>query len=238
MKAFDKYVSKFDLNDEHIKAKYNHSYRVSSLCEKYAKELGLSEEDIKLAKVIGLLHDIGRFEQYKQFKSFSDKDTIDHADLSASLLFDQGLIKNFNINPKDYEIVKFAIINHNKLTIPDTDERKLKFAKLIRDTDKIDIIYMLGYLKELSVKTTDEPVSEEILQSIKNHEIANRHLCKNSCDRIAVMFAFAFDINYDVCLKELKRNYKYFYKRLKNKKFIDIYLEVLKYINERTDKDA
>lgn len=38
--------------------------------QKNAEGLKLSEEDCKLAQVIGLLHDIGRFEQLKRYDSF------------------------------------------------------------------------------------------------------------------------------------------------------------------------
>ena len=35
------------------------------LSKKYAKKLGYDEHDVKLATLIGLFHDIGRFEQLK-----------------------------------------------------------------------------------------------------------------------------------------------------------------------------
>lgn len=54
---FDKYVHNFDMKDEIIKAKYNHSYRVMKLSEKYARKLKFSKEDIEIAKIIGLLND-------------------------------------------------------------------------------------------------------------------------------------------------------------------------------------
>lgn len=54
---FDKYVHNFDMKDEIIKAKYNHSYQVMKLSEKYARKLKFSKEDIEIAKIIGLLND-------------------------------------------------------------------------------------------------------------------------------------------------------------------------------------
>ena len=35
--AFDEYVSHYDMNDENIALKYNHSYRVMELNERYAR---------------------------------------------------------------------------------------------------------------------------------------------------------------------------------------------------------
>ena len=39
LEEFEKYISKYDLNDENIKLKYNHSLRVMKLSEKYALTL-------------------------------------------------------------------------------------------------------------------------------------------------------------------------------------------------------
>ena len=65
MNYFDEYVFKYDMNDPDINYKYHHSYRVMDAMEILAIKLNLPEKDIHLAKVIGLLHDIGRFEQDK-----------------------------------------------------------------------------------------------------------------------------------------------------------------------------
>ena len=56
-------------------------------------------------------------------------------------MFEDGLIKNFWNNTDDYEVIRFAIENHNKFAIEKTDnKRALMHAKLIRDTDKLDIM--------------------------------------------------------------------------------------------------
>ena len=70
IEAFKKYVSNYDMEIRGIKLKYEHSFRVMSLSEKYALKLNFSEEDVYLAKLIGLLHDIGRFEQMKVYNTF------------------------------------------------------------------------------------------------------------------------------------------------------------------------
>lgn len=239
LEAFDKYVQNYDLNEKNIKLKYNHSYRVTNLSKKYAQLLNFSKEDIEIASIIGLLHDIGRFEQYKNFSSFDDSKNIDHADYSVHLLFEQNQIKDFNIPEKYYETIEFAIKNHNKLSIPYTTNKKaLMHAKLIRDTDKIDIIYLLGYLKEYKLKVTDEPISEAVINEFNKHQTININLWHNTNDQIVAKFAFAFDINNAICLKEIKENYKYFYERLNNEKFKPFYLEILKYIDERIDNNA
>lgn len=238
--VFDKYVSNYDIGNIKIKSKYDHSYRVMNLSKEYAIKLGFNEHDVELATLIGLLHDFGRFEQFRIYHSFNDLETIDHADYSVEQLFDKGRIKDYYNNEDDYELIKFAIKNHNKFSIPDVnDERMLMHAKLIRDADKIDIIYLMGNKDEYDSTVINEPITKEVLECIKQHKTINREYCKNKNDRIAVYFAFVFDINNDVCLEKLKEYYKTYYKKLNSKEiFEEVYEEVIKYIDERIDSNA
>ena len=240
LEAFDKYVSNYNLNNPKIRLKYDHCLRVMKLNRKYAIALGFSKEDIELASLIGLLHDIGRFEQVRIYGSFNDLETIDHADYSVEQLFDRGLIKTFWTDNSDYEIIKFAIKNHNKYNIPKcNNERMLMHAKLIRDTDKLDIIYLYGYLNEFNLKADSSEITEEVNNCIKNNISINRKYIKTNNDRLLVSFAFAFDIYNDICLNELKDNLYQFYKKIDGvEKFSSIYNEVINYIDERIDNSV
>ena len=60
--AFADYVRSYDPENGKVRLKIIHTYHVEKTAEKIAMELGLGEEDVLLAKLIGLLHDIGRFE--------------------------------------------------------------------------------------------------------------------------------------------------------------------------------
>lgn len=238
IEEFKKYVSNYDLNNSKIRLKYNHCIRVMNLSHKYAIILGFSETDIELATLIGLLHDIGRFEQIKQYDSYNDLKTIDHADYGVEPLFNHGLIKNFWKNEADYEIIKFAIQNHNKLSIANTtDERMLKHAKLIRDVDKIDIFYLAGVLDETKKRASNDKINDNIVRNILNHKLGSRKDVNNTNDEIAINYSFVFDLNYDVCLKEMKDNFQAYYEKVGGQEiFRGIIDEVNKYINERMIK--
>ncbi len=236
IEEFRKYVSNYDLNNIKIKSKYDHSIRVMELSQKYSKKLGFSDYDIKLASLIGLLHDIGRFEQVKQYDSFEDKKTIDHANLGVKILFDDGLIEKFWDNKDDYELIKLAIKNHNKFKIEDiTDERIMEHAKLIRDIDKIDIMHIYGISNKLRSDISE--ISESIINSVRNHSEILRTNEKTKNDEIVTAFAWAFDINYDECLEEFKTNLNIFYNILDHKEKFDEVIDIVnKYMDERIDK--
>lgn len=232
--AFDNYVKTFDLNDKDIKLKYDHSYRVANLSKKYAQLLHFSDKDVLLAEIIGLIHDIGRFEQIKSYSSYDDCNGMDHADYGVFLLFDKGMIKDFWKNDNDYELIKFAIENHNKLTIPNVDdERIMKFAKLIRDVDKLDIIYIYAFLDDIKFNISDECISKSIINDIKSHRVAKRTDRGKINDEVALSFAYAFDINNNVIIGDFANNIEMFYKKLNSDIFSEIFKEVNDYLEER-----
>ena len=239
-KEFDKYTSKYDLSDINVKSKYNHSYRVMNLMIKYAKELGWNEHDIELAKIIGLLHDYGRFEQYRIYKNFIDLKTVDHADKSVEELFDKNEIVNYTDLSDDYDLIRFAIKNHNKLTIENTsDERYIRFAKLIRDADKVDIMYVLT--NELLRKGTNEGYTSEAMEYIRKCESLPRTCINvnNENDRILIAMSFVFDLNYDIVLEDYKKNFIEFYNNIENNSiFKEAYDIAIKYIDERIDSNV
>lgn len=236
-KAFDDYVCNYNLEDKDIKIKYEHSYRVMELSKKYSKLLGFSEEEQELATLIGLLHDIGRFEQLRVYHTYNDSKSIDHADYGVKILFEDGLIKKFWDKEEDYDLIKFSIQNHNKLLVPEiNNERIIKQAKLIRDTDKLDILYIVGKLDLFNFRTKEYKLSKEVIESVKEHKAVNKELVNNINDDFALMLSFVFDINYDIVFDEVKENLKGFMETINiNGTLDDVYKEVIKYIEERVD---
>ena len=97
-RQFNNYLKDYDCHNDKIRLKIVHTYGVVKESTDISARMQLSEEDTTLAKMIALLHDIGRFEQLKQFDSFLP-DTMDHAAYGVKILFDnaphQNLIRNF-----------------------------------------------------------------------------------------------------------------------------------------------
>ena len=94
-KVFKEYVKNYNPEDAKIKIKIAHIERVAEIARKLAEELNLGQEDIEIAELIGLLHDIGRFEQIKNYNTFLDRDSINHAEYGVKVLFEDGLIRKF-----------------------------------------------------------------------------------------------------------------------------------------------
>ena len=52
--GFARYTGNYDVDNDKIKLKIEHTYRVADLCDKIAKDLGLSSYDVDMAWLIGM----------------------------------------------------------------------------------------------------------------------------------------------------------------------------------------
>ena len=208
-KFYKEYISKYNPEDPKIALKIAHIYRTAEEAKKIGENLELNEEDVALAELIGLLHDIGRFEQAKIYNTFMDKDSVNHGEYGVKVLFEDGLIRNF-IEDNEYdEIIKKAILNHNRNKIDSNikDERKILHCKIIRDADKLDIYYALLTEKLEAAYPLDRYPKEHINDKIKDNFIKNYKIDYsniNSCvDLLVGQIAYVFDINYLYSLQKI-----------------------------------
>ena len=210
-KAFKEYVKKYNPEDEKIKIKIVHIEKVAENSKRIAQNLGLSQEDVELAELIGLLHDIGRFEQVRLYHTFVDKDSINHGKYGAKILFEDGLIRNFIKDNKFDKIIKLAIVNHNRADIEeDLTERERLHAKIIRDADKTDIFRILisGDKKAIWEKAdlSDDKISDEIYREFVEDKRINYKERKTSADILVSHFNYVYDLNFPETRKIIRDN--------------------------------
>lgn len=208
-KVFAEYVKKYNPENGKIALKIKHIYRVADISKEIAVKLGLNEEEQNLAELIGLLHDIGRFEQIRVYDTFVDSKSVNHAEMGVKVLFDDGLINKFIEDRKYDDIIKTAILNHNKGRIDDEVSGKtLEFCKIIRDADKTDIFYVLNTEKfEDAYEKADiseDLISDEILRQFKEDRIIDYKQRKSAADIMVSHIAYVYDFNYSYCLEKIK----------------------------------
>ena len=231
-KVFKEYVSGYNLDDGKILLKYNHILRVAEIAKKIAADLKLSEEDILLAELIGIFHDIGRFEQIKRFNTYIDKDSINHGEYGVKVLFEDGLIEKFNIDEKYYKTIKLAVLNHNRKAIEDgLDEHDLLHCKIIRDADKLDIYYVLLTEKTIDaygIETMENEIfSDEIVREFKEDHYIDYSKERTCGDRWICHMAYVYDFNF-----------KSSYKLIKKKDYINKMYQMPNFKNTNTVKIA
>jgi len=209
-KEFKNYVKNYNPKDPKIALKISHIERVSQKAKALAESLNLSKEDIELAELIGLLHDIGRFEQVRIYNTFMDKDSVNHAEYGVKILFQDNLIRKFIKEDTYDEIIKKAILNHNKGYVnidKDLSERELLHAKIIRDADKLDIYYVLNN-ESMQVLYGDniqnQKINKEVYREFFEDKYINYKNIHSGLDLAIAHFAYAYDFNYKYTIQKIK----------------------------------
>ncbi len=213
---FESYLQDYDRADDKIHLKEVHTYAVLDAVDEICREEGFDQEDHQLALLIALLHDIGRFEQLKQFHSFQDN-VFNHADFGVKVLFADRLIERFTLERQDDEIIRKAIQYHSLYSLAQAGEltpRELLHCQIIRDGDKLDNFRVKETERvETIFDTPEEQVEmERITPRIMDAVRAER--CILSGDRVTHMdcwvsyLAFIFDLNFPASFRWiLERDY-------------------------------
>ena len=218
---FDLYVQTFKVTGygglKNIILKEKHSRRVSKEAVELGRELGVDQEGLYLVEAIGLLHDVGRFEQFVRYGTFVDARSANHAEFGVKILKNRGILDG--MTPEERDIILYAIFNHNRLHLP-KDERKnsLFYLKLLRDADKLDIWrVMINYYSHedqapneavaLDLPDT-EGVSFEILNDLHEGKTVRSSELKNQNDFKLLQISWIYDINFSCAIRRvLERSY-------------------------------
>lgn len=210
IKEFIKFTENYDLTIDSIIRKQEHSLRVMELSKQIAINQNFTIEEIEIATLIGLLHDIARFKQYTEYKTFSDLKSFDHGEMGVEILEKDNYLRKFIKTNEFDKIIKKAISNHNKITIEEgITEQEIKFSKLIRDADKIDILFQITYKFQGAEKEALEnsKLNSEIKNRFDKKETIDkkRHPQVEYADRLIQVLALVFDINYKSSFEILKK---------------------------------
>ena len=192
-------------DNRNYRLKEEHTGRVCDAMEVLAEGLGLGESDRLLAGAVALFHDLGRFEQYRQYRTFKDSDSINHAALSARVLAEQGVLAH--LPAQERQLITSSVALHNVFRIPaGLPERGLLFLKLIRDADKLDIwrvfIEFYGQAEEerasaVGLGFSDLPdCSPEVVASLQRGQMVNLATVRSLNDFKLLQLSWVYDLNF------------------------------------------
>lgn len=210
---FINYTNNYDSKNPHIARKIGHTFRVMELSKQIAESLKLSKEDIELATLIGLLHDIARFEQRRLYDTYSDSKSVDHGDLAVTILEENEYIREYIEDNQFDDIIKLAVKNHNKFKIQEgLDERTLLHSRIVRDADKLDIMYegvhMFYNTPEEVNQIENYPIAEEYYEQFMQRKQILRKKEPTVLDGMICLLSFIFDLNFDYSKQvTLRENY-------------------------------
>jgi len=208
-KWFDEYVRKFAGQNgglpPMLKLKLDHSRRVADNAAGIGHDLGFDAGDTRAARMLGLLHDVGRFTQFTDHRTFRDESSFNHGHRGANILEKCPALAA--CPEKDRCRIIAGVRDHNRMHLPESLAPDImQFVKLARDADKLDIFFVLysswknGDLRRspditLMVKL-DGPINPPALEEIKRKQTISLANVKSLADFFLLQLSWVYDLNF------------------------------------------
>lgn len=190
-----------------IRLKIGHTFDVCSIATHIAarESAVFGERGRYLAELAALFHDVSRFRQYRDFKTFRDAESFDHGCVSAEIFRNEFPVEGLSEEEKKW--ISAAVEVHNKRTLPaDLASEILPFAEIVRDADKISIIKIINDFLAAPEEYQDAVVkigmeeSPGFTEQIARDAIAGKQIAHSSMRNLndfkISIFAWTGDINF------------------------------------------
>lgn len=167
-----------------------------------------------LAEVASICHDLGRFPQFRDYHTFKDGDSVNHAHLSAQVLRQNALL---DFLPKEErDSVELAVRLHNAFEIPKGLAPETEhLLKLLRDADKLDIWRV--FIEYFNAPEGERPsaaglgfpdlpgCSPDALAAIGAGEMIHLSSLRSLNDFKLLQLSWIYDINFKAALRLVRQ---------------------------------
>ena len=213
---FHRYVESFYTPDGCLTAalqlKLHHSTRVAGEARGISKDLTWSRDEQNTSEVLGLLHDVGRFSQHAEFKTFSDAASVDHGQRGWVVATESAILDP--LVTEERQAILDGIRYHNRRRIPEElTPASLPYVKLIRDADKLDIFHIVlesmnrdGFRdlpKMLPFITLDAAPTSTTLKELRGGQSCSLAHVKTLGDFLLMQASWIYDLNYAATIQRL-----------------------------------
>lgn len=198
---FYHFVEEYDTTDDNIIRKIIHTNTVADMCFTIACHLNLNSNDRNLAYLCGILHDIGRFEQWKRYQTYNDKVSVDHGDLSYEMIqkFDLSML-----TLTDYNTISYAVKYHTKSYLGH-DERVKLFRQIIMNADAYANVLNTANGAQRILHDQDG-YTPAILEDFINLKLLVNHVTKTKLDRALILTANLYYVRDKFLRKQILQN--------------------------------
>jgi hypothetical protein len=208
----EQYIRSFRSSSEeynkHIEIKKIHTFRVVKEIVEIGVQLGLDAHQIVFARILALLHDIGRFEQYHKYGTFSDAESENHSEIALRVIKNEAMLPAL---PQVWQVaLSKCILNHNVPTVPNGEGKLVDFfSRLLRDADKLDIWRValendIWHKFEKFKKNPHYDIPREIMNCFRKRRIVPVEYAATLHDSYLLRLSWIFDINFKSALQKVK----------------------------------
>lgn len=158
-------------NREAYRLKKDHTVRVYEAAKTIVEQS--KNIDIETGTIIllaAILHDVGRFEQWKLTKSYRDTADSNHPEIGATML-ENGGIEHFIPKTRKYDkIIIMTVRWHGALNLPENlNERELLVCQIVRDSDRMDIFYQSTIKRDFPILYSQELGNKNLSEGVKKN---------------------------------------------------------------------
>jgi hypothetical protein len=206
---FERYVATFAQGGSLpflLQLKYDHSLRVAENCRTLALHSGWSAEEVETAYLVGLLHDTGRFSQFREYRTFLDRNSVDHAARGTQILHTFNVLHDLPSARR--RLVHEAVSLHNRKILPPALKPLIaRYASLIRDADKIDIFrVVLDAIDDGSIALMPEltfqldlkgPLSPDTLVCLRERKAIAYEQIRSLNDLVVLLLSWIYELSFE-----------------------------------------
>ena len=222
-KLFWNFAKQYNIDNTNLLRKLIHTYQVADVCFSIATRFNLSEEDRNFCYLLGLFHDLGRFEQWKIYETFNDVKSVDHGDLSADIISEIPASDMF-ISEDKKKILIEAIKYHTKKYNGDNQD-VIFYNSIINNADSYSNVTTCANGTK-QIEASEEGYTKEIYDAFVNRELMRFYSPNTKLDRCLILTACVYYVKFEFLRKEII-----------DKNYINIVYETLsKCLNEEDKK--
>ncbi|MFA7402423.1 MAG: HD domain-containing protein [Pelobacteraceae bacterium] len=215
---FDSYVEPFLDTDEegkkNIQLKIEHTRKVCEAMSQLSTGEQLSEDEARTAAAVALLHDVGRFPQFRRWRTFRDSESDNHARLAIDVIRNESILGG--LDHSEQLLIEEAVRLHNVLELPAKIQSPTRrYIDLIRDADKLDIWRVfVGLLAQppeerasaatLGLADLPGTVSERCITTLNSGSIVRLDTVSCVNDFILLQISWVYDLTCDTSRQILR----------------------------------
>jgi HD superfamily phosphodiesterase len=207
---FENYVGTFAFDGklpDISEIKRKHSYQVESVGHRLVTEMNWDNDLALVGTAASLLHDIGRFSQFRDYSTLYDALSIDHGERGYEEL--KSFFPKELADEEGYVAIIESVRWHNKKKLPeDIDDIYVPICKLVRDADKIDVFRLVqdhiesGKVEELLPRhRISAALSEPFLKDVEELGYSSYRNVSSLADFLLMQITWLLDINYSASMR-------------------------------------
>jgi len=197
-----------DDDGELIRLKIEHSLLVLDNARAIVRGEALPEPVARLCQLCALYHDIGRFPQLARYRTFNDRESINHG--RAGVLALRGFDMPGDISPADARVIRISVGQHNLKAVREPLPAGLEHpVHVVRDADKLDIFrIMIGHFESdtpnplvtMNLDSDPDAYSETVYKEVLAGQEGSYAHFRYANDFLLLLVGWTFHLRYTASL--------------------------------------